>query len=90
MAPSISFSSTPPPDIASAVASGGNLTLTWTSPNASDTIASFTVQSATVVSGPYTNISPAATITQPGGAGTPFQATVTASGPTVFYRISHL
>ncbi len=81
---------TPPPDIASAVASGGNLTLTWTSPNASDTIASFTVQSATVVSGPYTNISPAATITQPGGAGTPFQATVTASGPTVFYRISHL
>ncbi|HEY3914031.1 MAG TPA: hypothetical protein VGN61_06050 [Verrucomicrobiae bacterium] len=68
----------------------GNLTLVWTSPSATDTIASFTVQSSTAVSGPYANVTPAPTITQPGGTGTAFEASVSASGPTTFYRIHHL
>jgi hypothetical protein len=78
----------PPPTITSVTASGATVTLTWTSPIFSDTIASFTVQSASALTGTFANV--AATITQPGGEGTAFQATVTAGSPATFYRIHHL
>jgi hypothetical protein len=79
-----------PPTITSVTAAGTNVTITWTSPAAADTVASFVVQSATNVAGPYVNVAPAPVITQPGGPGTPFQATVPESGPATFYRIRHL
>jgi len=81
--------------ITGVTAAGGNVTLTWTtasSPSSpDDTIASFAIQSATSLSGGFSDLSPAATITQPGGAGTAFQATITAPlQPATFYRIRHL
>jgi hypothetical protein len=83
-----------PATITSVTAASGSLTLNWTtasSPSwADDTTASFTVQSTSDLTVPFSDISPAATITQPGGAGTAFQATVTPQGPTTFYRIRHL
>ena len=83
-----------PPMITSSVLVAGNLTLTWTtasSPSSpDDTIASFTVQSATSLSAGFSDINPPATITQPGGPTTAFQATVTPQGPATFYRIHHL
>ncbi len=78
----------PPPTVTSVTESAGTVTLTWTSPLKGDTIASFAVQSTTSLTGAFANV--AATITQPGGAGTAFQATVSASGPATFYRIKHL
>ena len=81
---------TPGPTITAVTASGGSVTLTWTSPGTADTTTSFTVQSSASVSGPYADINPAATITQPGGPGTIFQATVPANSPTTFYRLRHL
>jgi len=80
----------PAPTITGVTAAGATVTIVWTSPWATDTTASFTVQSSSNVSGPYVNVSPPATITQPGGAGTAFQATVPASAPATFYRIHHL
>jgi hypothetical protein len=64
--------------------SGGNVTMVF-SAGTSDTTSSFTVQSASAVSGAYADVSPAATITQlsPGV----LQAVTPASGPTHFYRI---
>ena len=64
--------------------SGGNVIMVF-SAGTSDTTASFTVQGSSVVSGPYADVSPAATITQlsPGV----FQAVTPVSGPTHFYRI---
>jgi hypothetical protein len=70
------------------VATGDNVTLTWTSA-AADTVASFAVQSTTSLSGTFSDVT-GVTITQPGGAGTVFQATVGAQSPTIFYRIRHL
>jgi hypothetical protein len=69
-------------NITSTSVGGGNVTMKF-SAGTSDTTASFTVQGATVVSGPYADIS--ATITQlsPGA----FQAVTPASGPIHFYRI---
>jgi hypothetical protein len=80
----------PSPTIQSVAAVGTNTTLMWTSPVVYDSTASFVVQSASKVSGPYSDASPAATITQPGGVGTAFQATVPANAPTTYYRIRHL
>jgi hypothetical protein len=79
-----------PPTIQTVAAAGTNATLTWTSPVIYDSTASFAVQSASKVSGPYVDVNPAATVTQPGGVGTAFQATVPASAPTTYYRIRHM
>jgi hypothetical protein len=77
----------PPPTITSVTASGTSVTLTWTSPLASDTTASFTVQSTSDLTVPFVRLP--ATITQPSGPGTAFQTTVTGSTPATFYRIRH-
>ncbi|MCX8091271.1 MAG: hypothetical protein N3I86_10150, partial [Verrucomicrobiae bacterium] len=62
--------------------SSGNVTLHFTSSNPSDTPASFAVQSATAVGGPYTDVS--ASITGGGGA---YQAIIGLDGNIRFYRI---
>jgi hypothetical protein len=92
--------STPPPasrpaTFTGVTATATHLTLSWTTPSSSsappDTTASFAVQSATSISGPFSDVSPAATITQPGGVGTAFQATLALQAiPATFYRIRHL
>ena len=64
--------------------SGGNVTMVF-SAGTSDTTGSFTVQGASVVSGPYADVSPAATITNPSSG--VFQAVTPISGPIHFYRI---
>jgi hypothetical protein len=72
------------PTITSTTVSGGNVVITFTSPNNTDTTSSFTVQSVAVVNGTFTDTP--ATIT--GGSGS-FQATIPTSGATQFYRIHH-
>jgi hypothetical protein len=80
--------------ITSVTGASGSLTLTWTTPSSPssppDTTASFTVQSTSDLTTPFSDVSPAATITQAGGPGTAFSATLTPPGPVTFYRISHL
>jgi hypothetical protein len=81
----------PPPTITGVTASGTNVTLTWTSPIFFDTANSFAVQSASTLTVTFTNVAATnAIITQPGGEGTAFQATVAAGTPATFYRIHHL
>jgi hypothetical protein len=71
--------------------SGGthNITITFTSNDGDDSPASFAVQGASVVSGPYADVT--ATITQvPTTDGTAvFQATTSSTGAIQFYRIRH-
>ena len=71
-------------NITSTSVGGGNVTMVF-SAGTSDTVSSFTVQSAAVVNGPYADVSPAASITQlsPGV----FQAVTPVSGTAQFYRI---
>jgi hypothetical protein len=79
------------PSIISIVATNGgagNVVLTFTSIDGDDTISSFAVQSASVVSGPYTDVSPAAAITQAGSGA--FQAVTPINGAARYYRIRHL
>jgi hypothetical protein len=66
-----------------------NVTVLFTSSDADDTPASFALQSASVVTGPYADVT--ATITQiPQSNGTAvFQATATSTSPSQFYRIRH-
>ena len=64
--------------------SGGNVTIQFTSSNGADTTSSFALQSSSTVTGPYTDVSPAATFTQSGGV---FQTIYPQSGPVRFYRI---
>jgi len=66
----------------------GNVVLTYQSTDGDDTIASFAVQSASVVTGPYSDVSPAATITQTGTG--QFQAVTAVNGLARYYRIRHL
>jgi hypothetical protein len=65
----------------------GNAVITFTSNDPQDTTANFAIQSASVVNGPYTDVSPAASITQL--APQSFQATTPASCGTKFYRIRY-
>ena len=79
--------SVPAPTISGVVMSGGNLVLSFTSPNAYDTANAYILQSSTVVSGPYTNTPAAFTA---GSAGS-FQVTVPpAPGVNMFYRLLHV
>lgn len=66
-----------------------NVTIVFTSSDGDDTPASFALQGASVVTGPYADV--AATITQlPQSNGTAvFQATTTSTGVIQFYRIRH-
>ncbi|MGI8967051.1 MAG: hypothetical protein ACR2H1_13325, partial [Limisphaerales bacterium] len=66
---------------------GTNVIMTFTTTDSSDTGASFTLQSSAVVTGPYVDVSPAATITQVSPR--VFQAITGVNGPTRFYRIRH-
>jgi hypothetical protein len=77
-----------PPVITAFSASGGNVTITFTSSDGDDTTASFALQSASIVTGPYTDVVPPAAITQlPSGA---FQAvSAQPAASTQFYRIRH-
>ena len=76
-----------PLDITGFALSGPNVVINFTSTDGDDTTASFTVQSAGVVTGPYANVSPAATITQLGTGA--FQAVAAQNGSARFYRIKH-
>ena len=66
----------------------GNAVLTFGSSDPTDTPADFVVQSASVVTGPYTDVSPAASITQLGPQA--FQATTAASCGQEYFRIRYL
>jgi hypothetical protein len=73
------------PTITRIVRNAGNVVITFTSPNTSDTTANFALQSSSVVTGTFTDVSPAATITSLGSS--TFQATYPQSGSTMFYQI---
>jgi nitrogen fixation protein len=70
--------------ITNTTVSGGNVTMVF-SAGTSDTTASFVVQRASVVSGPYGDVSPAATISNPSSG--VFQAVTPVNGANQFYRI---
>ena len=72
------------PAITSTTVSGGNITLAFSSP---DSTATFVVQSASVVTGPYTDVSPAPTIVSLGNGH--YQFTTAQSGAQQFYRIRY-
>jgi hypothetical protein len=67
--------------------SAGNVVVTFTTSNPSDTTSSFTLQSSGTVGGTYSNVSPAANISSLGS--NQFQATTPYHGGTQFYRIHH-
>lgn len=71
------------PHISSVTLSGGNVTITFTA-DAADSATAFTLQSSSVVTGPYNNVAAAAAQTSPGT----FQFNVATSGGAQFYRIS--
>ena len=74
-----------PPNVSNVAVGGNNLTLTFTAVDGGDPSSTFVVESATAVTGPYTPISPPATIISMGD-GT-FQAVLPTSGPTRYYRL---
>jgi hypothetical protein len=76
-----------PPKINSIVISGNNAVLTFTSTDAEDNPASFAVQSASVVTGPYADVIPAATINSLGNG--VLQTQVPKNGAVQFYRLRH-
>jgi hypothetical protein len=81
--------SLPPPTVLSITGitiSGANVVITFTSTGASDTTASFTLESSSVVNGTYA-IDTTATYTQLGPGA--FQVTYPKNGPSEFYRIKH-
>ena len=74
--------------INSIVISGGNVVVTFTTSNASDTTSSFTLRSSGTVNGTYGDVSPAASMTSLGS--NQFQATTPYLGSDqLFYRIFH-
>ncbi len=78
----------PPSTVSSVSVSGGNATLAFTSPNPNDTSAAFILQSAGIVTGPYTNNAGGVFS---GPVGGPFQVVVpTGAGDTLFYRLLHV
>jgi hypothetical protein len=73
------------PTITSTVMSGANVVIQFTSPDTSDTAANFALQSSSTVTGTFTDVSPAATVTSLGGGN--FQITYAQSGNVEFYQI---
>jgi len=83
-----------PPKITGIVSGAGVVTLTWSTLSEGtaepDTTESFAVLGSPSLNGEFDYID-GATITQPGGPGTPFQASVpVGTGPTMFYIIARL
>jgi hypothetical protein len=78
--------SVPAPTVSSVSVSGGNATLSITSPNPFEKASGLTLQSAGVVTGPYTNN---ATGAFTGSTGGPFSITVPTGGDTMFFRLLH-
>jgi Immunoglobulin I-set domain len=74
----------PPPTFSTISIAGTNVVMGFTTPNPYDNSGSFTLQSAGLVQGPYTN----APGTVTGGGGT-FQITSPQTGETMFYRLKH-
>jgi hypothetical protein len=66
---------------------GSNVVIDFTTSNGSDTTSSFAVQSSGVVNTGYSDVVPAAGITSLGS--NQFRATMTYTGGSNFYRISH-
>jgi hypothetical protein len=75
----------PPPTITATILTGGNVVMSFSTTNGFDNTNAFTLQSAPVVTGPYTNTPAIFT----GNTGGPFQVTVPRTGGTVFYRLLH-
>jgi len=73
------------PTITSIVISGANVVIQFTSPNTSDTTASFALTSASVVNGVYSVVSGTPVFTSLGSG--LFQVTYPTSGSTEYYRI---
>jgi hypothetical protein len=78
-----------PPTITGINVAGGNVSISFTSPNSSDTTASFVVQSSAVANTGYVNVIPAATITQ-NPTTKVFTAVTAQNGTARFFRIKHL
>jgi len=76
------------PSVIQIAINGANVVINFTSLDGDDSASSFVVQSAVVAGGPFTDVSPAAAITQLGTGA--FQAVVPLNGPVRFYRIRHL
>lgn len=76
----------PSPTVSNIAVSGGNTTLSITSPNPFDTSSAFTLQSGGDVNGPYTNNT---TGSFTGSTGGPFSITVPTGGATMFFRLLH-
>ena len=74
-----------PPEITDIARAGSNVTIDFTSNDGTDSASSFTLESASVVSGPYSAV-PGAAITQV-GAGV-YQATASSTADEQYYRIS--
>jgi hypothetical protein len=76
---------TPAPQLTGVSVVGGNTVLSLTSTNGFDKTASFTLQSAGDVTGPYTNNTTGAFT----GSNGSFQITIPATGDRMFYRVLH-
>ena len=74
----------PPPTFSTISIAGTNVVMGFSTSNPYDNTGSFTLQSAGLVQGPYTN----APGTVTGGSGT-FQITSPQTGETMFYRLKH-
>ena len=74
----------PPPTFSTISIAGTNVVMGFSTSNPFDNTGSFTLQSAGLVQGPYTN----APGTVTGGSGT-FQITSPQTGETMFYRLKH-
>jgi hypothetical protein len=74
----------PPPTFSTISIAGTNVVMGFSTSNPFDNTGSFTLQSAGLVQGPYTN----APGTVTGGGGT-FQITSPQTGETMFYRLKH-
>jgi hypothetical protein len=75
----------PPPTLSNVVVSGGNVSLTFGSPNQFDTTNAFILQSCGVVNGTYTNTPGTFTL-----SGTTFQVTTPQVGASMFYKLLHV
>jgi hypothetical protein len=74
----------PSPDITDFTLNGTNASFVFTSTDIYDTTNSFTLQSSTNVTGPYTDVSTSIT-----NSGDSYYITLPKGGPTEFYRIIH-
>jgi hypothetical protein len=73
------------PTITSISTNGGNVVIQFSTPDSSDTTANFALQSASTVTGTFSDVSPAATFTSLGSG--LFQVTYPESGDLQFYQI---